>query len=111
MSLLALLALGLGFLTTVVGSFLFAWLPYYLKDDLGLSFAQSRALLLTTALLRNCIGAAAFTLLLFALFTDRSRMGVAPQLSQEPEDFESPDVREVERTNPRCSRRGRPVTI
>jgi hypothetical protein len=91
-SLLVLLGVGWQLLTSTLGTFLFAWLPDYVLDQRGWSFADRMALLHTTSLLLNSLGSAGTTLLLFAIFIDRVRPQDARQPSRQAEDLASPDV-------------------
>jgi hypothetical protein len=78
-SLLTLLAIGLGVSVAIGGSFLLTWLPGHLEQR-GWTFAQTGALYPVIGFIRSAIGAVAFALLLSAVFTDRVRNDRIPGL-------------------------------
>jgi hypothetical protein len=97
-SLLTLLAIGLGVSVAIGGSFLFAWLPAHLILERGWSFEQTIALYPVIGLIRSALGALAFALLLSAIFTDRSSKNRLQSLPTSAGGPEAREPKEVERS-------------
>jgi hypothetical protein len=95
-SLLALVAFGIFLVLAVGGSFLFAWLPQYLREARGWSFEQTWALLDALAMMRNSIGGAAVILLLVAIFGGRSPQR-SSQWANAVDGSESSGIKSVKR--------------
>ena len=71
-SLTFLLSVGLLILTNIVGAFLFAWLPTYLRYQQGWTAAATSHVLTIINVGRSSVAAVAWILLLCAVFGGRS---------------------------------------
>jgi hypothetical protein len=99
-ALLTFLGLALLLLTSLMRSFLFAWLPEYLRDVRGWSFSQVLPLYPVLGMFLSILGAAAFLLLVLAVFSGRARADQIQPPRNETSDLEAWGIQPKEPLQP-----------